>query len=569
MQDFLESLVALIENVSGFIWGGSWNGERIVPMGPIAVVLLGMGVFMMIRLGFRPIRRFIPALAEVWKGRKAQSEDGAITPFQALSTALAGQVGTGNLAGVATAITLGGPGAVFWMWVTAIFGMALAFSESSLAVKYRETDEYGRLNGGPMYYIKNGLGKNWGWLAVIFCLGTLFSAIATGSMVQANSITTTVIQSVQDSSGFAIPNWAMGVVLAGLTFAVIIGGIKSIGNFAGKVVPLMALAYVVCSLGVLIVNANEVPHALATIVKSAFGIEEAYAGLAGYGVMAAIRAGVARGLFSNEAGQGSAPIAHATAQTKSPVMQGEIAMIGVFIDTIIICTMTALVILTVSGDFKRSPALIVANACADQELAQLPVKSGETFWTVEEVFPSVSTPSREALVAERGAMATKFLNDCRAAGMNMTPLLADKSPEAEAAYFAQALAAASDPAVLKDVRYVWQTDAESSGITARAFGTAIPGGEWIVTVALFFFAFTTIIGWSYYGEQAATYLLGEWATHPFRYLWVLVVFGGAMVTNTNALWLLGDIANASMAFPNLLALLLLSGVVVAMHKGKT
>jgi AGCS family alanine or glycine:cation symporter len=241
----------------------------------------------------------------------------------------------------------------------------------------------------------------------------------------------------------------------------------------------------------------------------------------------------------------------------------------VFIDTIIICTMTALVILTVSGDFKRSPALILATACADQELAQLPVKSGETLWTVAEVFPSVSTPGREALVAERGAMATKFLNDCRAAGMSMTPLLADKTPEAEAAYFAQALAAASDPAVLKDVRYVWQTDSESSGITARAFGTAIPGGEWIVTVALFFFAFTTIIGWSYYGEQAATYMLGEWATHPFRYLWVLVVFGGAMVTNTNALWLLGDIANASMAFPNLLALLLLSGVVVAMHKGKT
>ena len=224
-------IIKLIENVSGFIWGGTWGDTVVIPgqIGPLAVVLLGTGLFMMVRLGARPILRFVPAVVEVWRGRKAQGEDGAITPWQALSTALSGQVGTGNLAGVATAITLGGPGAIFWMWVVALFGMALAFSESSLAIKYRETDEYGRINGGPMYYIKNGLGKGWGWLAVIFCLGTLFSAMATGSMIQANSITEAALET-GSHMGVSIPNWSVGIILSVLVFAVIIGGIKSIGS---------------------------------------------------------------------------------------------------------------------------------------------------------------------------------------------------------------------------------------------------------------------------------------------------------------------------------------------------
>lgn len=558
----MENFVNLIRNVSGFIWGGAWNGEAILPMGPLAFVLLGTGLFFMFRLGGRPLRRFFPALKEVWDGRKAQGEDGAITPWQALSTALSGQVGTGNLAGVATAITLGGAGAIFWMWVTAIFGMALAFSESSLAVKYRETDEYGRINGGPMYYIKNGLGKNWGWLAVIFCIGTLFSAMATGSMIQANSIAQTAVETARSNFGVSIPPWSIGLVLAGLVFAVIIGGIKSIGSVAGKVVPVMAAAYVLAALVVLILNASEIPHAFGTIFASAFGLQEAVGGAAGYTMAAAVRAGVARGLFSNEAGQGSAPIAHAAAQTKNPTQQGEIAMIGVFIDTIVICTMTALVILTVSGDFKRSPALIAAEQCVATNAAELPDGT-----TVGDLFPSAYQDGRDAIVAARGAEAAGFLQACRDGGLNLGIDLPHSATEAdEAAYFAKALASASDPAVLNEVRYVYETDAESSGITARAYGAALPYGEWVVTIALFFFAFTTIIGWTYYGEQAVTYLLGEWATHPFRYLWVIVVFAGTLVTDTDALWLLGDIANASMAFPNLIALLALSGVVYAMHK---
>jgi AGCS family alanine or glycine:cation symporter len=545
----MESIVTLIETISGFIWGGTWGDTRLLPVGPLAIVLLGTGIYMMIRLGGRPLKRFLPALGEVWDGRKAQGDDGAITPWHALSTALSGQVGTGNLAGVATAITLGGPGAIFWMWVVALFGMALAFSESSLALKYREKDEYGRINGGPMYYIKNGLGKNWGWLAIIFCIGTLFSATATGSMIQANSITEAALEVGSASFGISIPNWLVGGILAILVFAVIIGGIKSIGSVAGKVVPVMAALYVGLAFIVLLINFDKVPGAFMLIIGSAFGWEEAVGGAAGYGVLSAVRAGIARGLFSNEAGQGSAPIAHAAAQTKNPVMQGEIAMIGVFIDTIIICTMTALVILTVQGDFKKSESLMAANVCSAAGV-QFVSPTG-TELTMTDAFPSAYADGREAAIASNGAAAAAYLQECRLAGVDVTE---------------SAIAGATDATVLMDVKHAWETDANSAAITTRAYGAALPFGEWIVPIALFFFAFTTIIGWSYYGEQALTYLVGEWATHPFRFAWVLVVFAGAMVTNTDALWLLGDIANASMAFPNLIAICALSGVVIAMHK---
>jgi AGCS family alanine or glycine:cation symporter len=545
----MESIVTLIETISGFIWGGTWGDTRLLPVGPLAIVLLGTGIYMMIRLGGRPLKRFLPALGEVWDGRKAQGDDGAITPWQALSTALSGQVGTGNLAGVATAITLGGPGAIFWMWVVALFGMALAFSESSLALKYREKDEYGRINGGPMYYIKNGLGKNWGWLAIIFCIGTLFSATATGSMIQANSITEAALEVGSASFGISIPNWLVGGILAILVFAVIIGGIKSIGSVAGKVVPVMAALYVGLAFIVLLINFDKVPGAFMLIIGSAFGWEEAVGGAAGYGVLSAVRAGIARGLFSNEAGQGSAPIAHAAAQTKNPVMQGEIAMIGVFIDTIIICTMTALVILTVQGEFKKSESLMAANVCSAAGV-QFVSPTG-TELTMTDAFPSAYADGREAAIASNGAAAAAYLQECRLAGVDVTE---------------SAIAGATDATVLMDVKHAWETDANSAAITTRAYGAALPFGEWIVPIALFFFAFTTIIGWSYYGEQALTYLVGEWATHPFRFAWVLVVFAGAMVTNTDALWLLGDIANASMAFPNLIAICALSGVVIAMHK---
>ena len=289
--------------------------------------------------------------------------------------------------------------------------------------------------------------------------------------------------------------------------------------------------------------------------------------------MQAVRYGISRGLFSNEAGQGSAPIAHAAARTKNPVQQGEIAMIGVFIDTIIICTMTALVILTVVGDFKKSPALMAANDCVAADYA---LPEGSDFNTL---FPSAYTEAREQMIARNGAVASAWLQECRASGVAVEDIaiaaaypdvLQDMSGEQVAALEAEAgdgwttLQAGIDESMVR-VDHAWETDANSAAITTRAYGAAFPGGEFIVPIALFFFAFTTIIGWSYYGEQATTYLLGEWATHPFRYLWVVVIFLGTIAA-ADWLWLLGDIANASMAFPNLIAIIALSGVVVAMHK---
>ncbi|WP_323760637.1 sodium:alanine symporter family protein [Maricaulis sp.] len=470
----MDAIFDLIFTISDFLWGGQWNGTRIIPVsGPITYMLLGTGLYFMIRLGFRPLRRLFPAFGELWAGRKSTGE-GEITPWQALSTALSGQVGTGNLAGVATALTLGGPGAIFWMWVTAVFGMAAAYAESSLAVRYREKHPDGHYHGGPMYYIRNGLGKGWGWLAVLFCAGTVLSAIATGGMIQANSVTQSAVEAGA-SMGVTIPTWAVGLVLSALVFIVIIGGIKSIGSIAGKIIPFMALAYVGAAVFVLATHLDHIPGAFGTIFSHAFGLEQAVGGAAGYGVLAAIRAGVARGLFSNEAGQGSAPIAHAAAQTKNPVKQGEIAMLGVFIDTMVICTMTALVILVVEGSFPSGDGATVA--------------------------------------------------------------------------------------------YAWQsTSLEASAVTTAAYAEGMFAGAWVILAAQALFAFTTIIGWSYYAEQCITYLAGDWIAKPFRFAWVGVAFVGTLILNVEGLWRFGDIANSAMLIPNVISLILLSGAVISMTK---
>ncbi|MEO1135585.1 MAG: alanine/glycine:cation symporter family protein, partial [Pseudomonadota bacterium] len=433
----------------------------------------GSGLFFMVRLRALPLRRLLTAFRNLITGSRKASTDpdasGEITPWNALSTALSGQVGTGNLAGVATALTLGGPGAIFWMWVTAIFGMALAFSESSLAVKYREKHPDGHIHGGPMFYIKNGLSPFWRWLAIFFAIGTIFSAMVTGNMTQSNSIATAL------AAETPIPTWASGLAIAALAFIVIIGGIKSIGSVAGKVVPAMALGYILVAFIMLMMNIEHVGDSFMMIFSYAFGLEQAAGGVVGYSVLQAIRFGVDRGLFSNEAGQGSTPIAHAAAKTDDPVRQGEIAMLGTFIDTILICTMTALVILSVQGEF-----------------------------------------------------------------------------------------AATDGGV---VDYAWQSTLQGAEVTTAVFSKGIPFGGIFIAIALAIFAFTTILGWSYYIEQAVTYLVGDWAAKPMRYVWVVMVFIGALQP-IDFIWKLGGLANAAMAFPNLIAILLLSPVVIAMAKDK-
>ena len=478
------TLLDHVTNVSDFIWGGTWAGEEVLPFPPMVIILLGIGLYFMIGLRFMPILKLGSAFAGLFAGRKG-SGAGEISPFAALSTALSGQVGTGNLAGVATAIALGGPGAVFWMWITALIGMALAFAEGSLAIRYREKTSDGVYRGGPMSYIIIGLGPKWTWLAILFCIGTLFSALVTGNSIQANAVADGL------NELFGIEDWIGGLIVAVAVFAVIIGGIKSIGSTAEKVVPVMAAAYIVMAVIAILLDIQDIPETFARIFHGAFNPQSATGGFLGAAMIMAIRAGVARGLFSNEAGQGSTPIAHAVAQTDDPAQQGRMAMMGTFIDTIVICTMTALVILTVEGNFTG------------------------------------------------GGTA---------------------------------------------VEHAWQSDLTGFAMTSGAFAAAfplaigtIPLGTLIASIALILFVFTTLLTWSYYGERAITFLYdripgstrrGEKVLHiAWRLIWCLVIFVGSF-QDLELVWRLGDISNATMALPNLIALALLSGVVFKLAKGE-
>jgi AGCS family alanine or glycine:cation symporter len=417
-------------------------------------LILGTGFFLMIGLKLMPLSRLGYGFRMLWSGCKSAGE-GDITPFNALMTSLSATIGTGNIAGVATAIFLGGPGALFWMWCTALVGMATKYAEAVLAVKYREVDEENNHIGGPMFYIKNGLGRKWVWMGGLFAVFGALAGFGIGNTVQANSVADAL------NAKFAIPHLATGLIMAVLAALVLIGGIRRIAEVAGKLVPFMAITYVLAGLVVILMNIGDVPGAIALIVKSAFNPVAATGGFAGAAVWAAIRFGVARGVFSNEAGLGSAPIAHAAAKTDSPVRQGAVAMLGTFIDTIIVCSITGLVI-------------VITGA-----------------WTG----------------GENGA-----------------------------------------------------------ALSAAAFDLALPGiGGYVVTLGLALFAFTTLLGWSFYGEKCVEYLFGVKSITPFRVLWIIAVPIGA-TSDLTFTWLVADTLNALMALPNLIALLLLSPVVFKLTK---
>ncbi|PVZ63464.1 alanine/glycine:cation symporter family protein [Pelagibaculum spongiae] len=443
----METLSQIFGQINSIVWG---------PL--MLVMILGVGLFLQIGLKLMPILKLGTGFKLLLSGRKAkegEANDGELPPFQALMTALAATVGTGNIAGVATAVFLGGPGALFWMWCTALVGMATKFSEAVLAVKYREVDANGNHIGGPMYYIKNGLGKNWAWLGTLFAIFGAIAAFGIGNTVQSNSIAD-VLQ-----ANFAIPTWGTGLALMVLTAAVLIGGVKRIGAVAGSLVPVMAIAYLIAGLIVLFINASEIPTALSLVFTHAFSPAAAEGGFAGAAVWAAIRFGVARGVFSNEAGLGSAPIAHASAQTKEPVRQGLIAMLGTFIDTIIICSITGLVIIT-SG--------------------------------------------------------------------------------------------------------AWTSGESGAALTSMAFAQALPGvGNYLIAISLSIFAFTTILGWSFYGERCMIYLAGTKSVPFYRAAWIIAVPLGAVVS-LEFIWLVADTLNAAMALPNLIALAMLSPVVFKLTK---
>ncbi len=420
--------------LNGYLWGP-----------PMLVLLLGTHLFLTVRLGF--IQRYMGTAIRISLGRRREGE-GDISQFGALMTALAATIGTGNIVGVATAVALGGPGAILWCWLTGVFGIATKYAEALLSVKYRVRTSDGTMLGGPMYALERGLGQR--WLAVLFCIFTAVAAFGIGNMVQANSVSTLVEET------FRVSPWITGSVLMVLTAVVVLGGIRSIARVCERLVPFMAVTYVAGCLVILALQWETLGSTVALIVRDAFLPQAAVGGFAGAGVAASMRYGVSRGLFSNESGLGSAPIVAAAAQTRNPVRQALVSSTGTFWDTVVVCAITGLVIVNTGA---------------------------------------------------------------------------------------------------------WASGASGAGITRAAFEWIPVVGPVVLTVGLLTFVFSTILGWEYYGERAAEYLLGKRVILPYRLAWVGFVFVGS-VAKLAFVWDFADAANALMAIPNLVSLLLLSGVLV-------
>lgn len=435
----MESFIPVLNAADSFLWGP-----------PLITLLVGTGIYLTFRLRLLQVFRLPKALGLIFKAQN--HGEGDVSSFKALCVALAATVGTGNIVGVATAVKVGGPGAIFWMWTAAFFGMATKYAEGLLAVKYRSTDSKGEIAGGPMFYIRNGMGEKYKPLATFFAVATILVAyLGIGTFPQVNAI----VDSAEIA--FGLPKIATDLVLTILIAAITIGGLKSIAKVASKVIPFMAVLYIVISLGLILMNLDAIPAAVSLILESAFTGTAAAGGFAGSTIMMAMQNGIARGVFSNESGLGSAPIAAAAAKTKYPAEQGLISMTGTFIDTIIICTMTGL-------------ALVLTG--------------------------------------------------------------------------------------------VWQGDAAGAAMTSTAFASAYGFfGSQLLTIALVLFAFTTILGWNYYGERACIYLFGTKGVLPYRLIFIALIASGAFL-KLEAIWVLADIVNGLMAIPNLIALIALSGVVV-------
>ena len=445
----MEDVSDFLADVSSIVWGP----YLLIPL------LLGTGLYLTVRLGGLQFLKLAAALRLGLLKRKDAGAEGDISQFQALTTALAATVGTGNIVGVATAIGIGGPGALFWMWVTGLLGMASKYGEAYLGVRYRRTDSAGEKSGGPQYYLEHGIKNSFGKvLALMFAVCAFIASFGIGNMTQGNSIASNVEHS------WSIPTWVTGFVLTVLALVVLVGGIKSIGRVTASFVPIMIIFYVLGAIYILLANFGALPAALGQIFTDAFTGTSAVGGFAGSAIIIAVQFGVARGIFSNESGMGSAAIAAAAAQTTHPVRQGLVSMTQTFIDTIIVVTCTGLVIIT-TGTWK-------------------------------EIDPETGEQVSAALM------------------------------------------------------------------TGQAFMHGLPGqwGHWIVTLGLVMFAFSTILGWSYYGERNAERLFGRRAVTPFRIVFALVVYIGCTVP-LSVVWNFSDVMNGLMALPNLVGLLILSGVI--------
>lgn len=524
---------------------------------PLVISLLGAGVFLTLRLRFIQFRRLGHGFAVATGKYDDPDEPGDVSHFQALTTALSATVGIGNIAGVALAIHVGGPGALFWMWVTALLGMCTKFSEVTLAQKYRvqhapDLDARkweGSVSGGPMYYIERGLGRNWKPVAMFFAFALMLSSFMTGNAIQANTVATLM-------AGFGVDKWITGLITASIVGVVIIGGIKRIGAVTSVLAPMMAGIYVTGAVLVLLAFIGEVPGAFLTVFTEAFNPTAGVAG-AGIGVfLTTMTYGVQRGLFSNESGQGSAPIAHSAAKTDEPVSEGVVALLEPFIDTIIICSMTGLVIIATGVWDDKAPTQV---RLGDNNISYL---VGER----ETGFSTVGAPEELAvqggLIAGAGDQAPHLaFFDLPVDRFFTDP--AQTQPFTGTIYPGQARAVAATGETYTAL--YGDAPRNSAPLTQFGFerGLAPYGlaslGSWIVLVSVFLFAISTAISWSYYGDRCANYLWGAKAILPYKMVYVLLHFIGATLAVTT-IWDLGDVALSLVTIPNVVALVLLSGV---------
>ncbi len=553
---FADAVSFITGPLNSFLWG---------PF--MLVVLLGVGFLLMIQLRFMPLLKIPQAFGLMWKGRhKNKEHEGELSPFNALMTALAATVGTGNIAGVATAIYFGGPGAVFWMWMTALLGMATTYTEVTLAVRYRNITPDGSFVGGPMFYIRNGLGEKWRPLAIAFAFFGCIAGFGIGNGVQVNSIADAL------NTTFAVPHEATAVILLLVVGAVLLGGVQRIGNVAGKIVPFMAVFYIVAALACLVIGAQFVPQAFLSIFSEAFTPRSAGAGILGGLILETMRRGISRGVFSNEAGMGSAPIAHATAVTNNPVRQGMIGMVGTFLDTIIICTMTALVILVAqiwNNTYSLDNAKLAAALNAQQSALISEGKINEP--AIIKVFTNdlisgVSDNSRFSEghgIPKAGDMAAFIpANLQKVMRENAGELIKDGQFDV-ATFVAKIDAVQTNETHADDV----VSSKNGASLSANSFSMLLPGtaGKYVVSIALTLFAFTTILGWCVYSERCAVYLFGHKALKPFRVIYTIFVPFGALL-QLGTVWDIADTFNAMMMIPNLLALVLLHKVVVKLTR---
>ncbi|MEX0994116.1 MAG: sodium:alanine symporter family protein [Balneolaceae bacterium] len=529
METF-DQIIAWLENLI-------WNTPESLPA--MVVILLAFGIFITIRLGFIQLVQFKHGLKVVTGFYDDPEDEGDINHFQALSTALSATVGIGNIAGVALAIHFGGPGALFWMWITAILGMAIKYTEVTLAQAYRKSNPDGTVSGGPMYYIEQGLGPNWKWLAVAFSIAAAICAFLTGNAVQANTVADVM------NSDFEIPRALTGFITASLVAAVILGGIKRIGYVTSRLVPFMATIYVLAGLIILFIHYDQVLPSLWLIISYAFNPQAGILGVGSGAFIFTLSYGVQRGLFSNEAGQGSAPIAHSAAKTDQPVREGVVALLEPFIDTLIVCSITGLVIVTTGAWDMYHPASVnpVAEAIS---------------YSVEETASDPNVLYFEAGVPVNGEMLRYNVPvDTLYTDEQQTQLFSGRIQDIQSA---PVIITTEDEQISSLYGGVIENGAP---LTSRAFelglAPVLPGGGFVVTFAVLLFAISTSISWSYYGDRAAQYLFGFKSIVWYRIAFVGMHFFGAIVSLTT-IWAFGDVMLGLMAFFNIIALFALSGV---------